>query len=409
MLNRTLLRKALPAALAGAVLIALVALSPAGEPGQAGRVKVTFKDGKVVTGEPALPLDPTPRIRIQHSGGFAFGLNVDGNRICCSDQGSIWSVLRVDGQEYQLSWGQMPGTQAPTALKPLANGKPRNGFETVFTNNDIRVTQIIEAVPGIPAAKKNQPGEKRRLDTARMTHVVENLAKDGKARKVEYKVCIDMLIADNDGALYASPTTHPGKVLNGMQLSGKAMPAYVQCLQRPDVANPGFVATMTFKNSGRGDGPNTFVMTNLGVVSQGWIPPAQQAGDSACAIIWDAKDVPAGGKREMVWGYGGGLASDPDNEGKVSVSLGGNFEPGKLFTIHANVDDPAANQVLTLELPQGMERVEGREIQPVPVPGDSGNSVVMWKARVQRMGDYEIRVRSSTGVTQIKHVSIQPE
>src|SRR4051794_16817608 len=175
MLNRTFLRKALPALLAGAVLVALVALSPAG---QTGRVKVTFKDGKVVTGEPSLPLDPTPRIRIQHSGGFAFGLNVDGNRICCSDQGSIWSVLRIDGQEHQFSWGQMPGTQQPQALKPGPGGKQRTGYEMVYTANDVRVTQIIEAVPGIPATKKNQPGEKRRLDTARMTHVVENLAKD---------------------------------------------------------------------------------------------------------------------------------------------------------------------------------------------------------------------------------------
>ncbi len=64
---------------------------------------------------------------------------------------------------------------------------------------------------------------------------------------------------------------------------------------------------------------------------------------------------------------------------------------------------------MTLELPAGLERIEGREIQPVPPPSaDSATSMVLWKARVQRLGDYEIKVRSSTGVTQIKHVSIQP-
>src|SRR3712207_7555540 len=47
-----------------------------------------------------------------------------------------------------------------------------------------------------------------------------------------------------------------------------------------------------------------------------------------------------GQMREMVWGYGGGLSSDPESEGRVSLGLGGSFEPGKLFSITATVDDP---------------------------------------------------------------------
>jgi hypothetical protein len=38
---------------------------------------------------------------------------------------------------------------------------------------------------------------------------------------------------------------------------------------------------------------------------------------------------------------------------------------------------------------------------------EHGSSMVLWKARVLRPGDYEIRVRSSTGSVQSKHVKIE--
>src|SRR2546425_13155870 len=66
----------------------------------AGPVKVVVKDGKTVTEEAAIPVDPRQRIVIGHSGvgsGFNFGLSVDGQRICCSPQGSIWVNARIDG------------------------------------------------------------------------------------------------------------------------------------------------------------------------------------------------------------------------------------------------------------------------------------------------------------------------
>jgi hypothetical protein len=401
-LRRTLL----PVAFAGMVLALVSAAGDGQEPG--GPVKVTVKDGKQLTGEVALPIDPTPHALAQHSGNFAFGIKVDNKNITCSEQGSIWCHMRVDGQEHQLGFG-VPGMVGgqPRALQPGPGGKKRSGFETVFSNNDVRVTQIVELVPSRPTERASTQ-KKRKMDTYRISYVVENIAKDGRPRKIEFKTCIDILVNGNDGALYASPTTHPGKVLNGIALRGKELPEYVQVLEQPDVKNPGFVATMTFKHS-KGDNPDVFVMTNLGAVHQGWEPPAQQAGDSACCVLWNAKEVRAGEKRTMVFAYGGGFATDPDNDGRVQLSLGGSFEPNKLFTISALVDDPAPNQALTLELPAGMERVEGRATQPVPaVTADSATSMVLWKARVLRMGDFEIKVRSSTGVTQVKHLSIQP-
>jgi hypothetical protein len=63
--------------------------------------------------------------------------------------------------------------------------------------------------------------------------------------------------------------------------------------------------------------------------------------------------------------------------------------------------------VLSLELPEGMTLLEGRELQPVPAPlGEDTTSLVVWQGRVARPGEYAVRVRSNTGVTQGKVVTI---
>jgi len=44
----------------------------------------------------------------------------------------------------------------------------------------------------------------------------------------------------------------------------------------------------------------------------------------------------------------------------------------------------------------------------VPLPQATGHSLVLWKARVAQLGEYELKVHSSSGVTLVKNVSIQP-
>ena len=98
-----------------------------------------------------------------------------------------------------------------------------------------------------------------------------------------------------------------------------------------------------------------------------------------------------------------------ESAGPFQVSLGGSFEPGKIFTVSALVADPSVGESLALELPAGIQRLEGTEIQPVAPRADGQEfSTVLWKARVVKPGDYTIRIRSSTGLTQSKIVSIVP-
>jgi cyclophilin family peptidyl-prolyl cis-trans isomerase len=88
--------------------------------------------------------------------------------------------------------------------------------------------------------------------------------------------------------------------------------------------------------------------------------------------------------------------------------LGGSFVPAKLFTIAAYVDFPVQGQTLTLELPAGVKLIEGRETQPVPAlataAGPAATSLVLWKARVLRPGEFDVRVRSSTGMAKSRMI-----
>src|SRR5262249_25326606 len=153
------------------------------------------------------------------------------------------------------------------------------------------------------------------------------------------------------------------------------------------------------------EAPSRVLLTSHGAGDNGWdVPVIQAMGDSDVAFFWDPVTVPPGGKRELAYAHGQGIATSPENEGRVNVALGGSFEPSKRFTVTAYVDDPVESQSLALELPPGMELAEGKALQPVPPPNESNSSVVVWRARVLRPGTFPLRVRSSNGVTYTKHI-----
>ena len=369
-----------------------------------GPVKVTIKDGRAI-GEATLPIDPNPRIQPQFGGTNGFGLTLDKKQITDPGDG-IWGVLMVDGNigDPFADFGRLGRVVQRQPLPPTASGRKRLGTQWTWKHRSVQVTQAIEIVPSRCTKEEAGKSKVRLLDTCRMTYILENT--DKAPHKVAFKTNI---VFSPPTALCASPTMQPGKILDGVILKGKDLPEYLLVLGQPDLANPGLVATVTL-NHGKGENPDKVVLTNLGVGTafQGWAVPAVPAArDSMGVVFWPEKELKPCEKRELVWGYGGGMSTSAENEGRVSLGLSGSFEPGKLFTIVGQVEDPLPNQALALELPAGLERVEGRAIQPVASAPEHDSSMVMWKARVVRPGDYEIRVRSSTGSVQSKHVRIE--
>jgi len=370
-------------------------------------VRVTIHDDKPVVAEPVLPVDPMQHVVYQFGGPgrvgglMDFGVMVDGKRLTFSPMGGIMTAFKIDEQILQP--GAPPGRLEKGSL-PARPGKNRIGQQATYTYNNMRIIQTVEVVPGRPTAKA-LPGQKQRLDVVLVRYFVEN--KDSRPHSFALRIFLDMLLVDNDGALFAAPN-FPDKILDGIELKGKQVPDYLKVLQRPDLKNPMYVSHFTYALGRERERPDRVILTNLGGgFGNPWdirVVPAM--GDSAVGMFWDTRPLQPGGKRELAYSYGEGIASNPEPEGKIEVTFGGSFEPGKLFNITAYVQDPPPGQTLTLELPPGMERIEGKERQPVPSAAADGGSIVLWKARVHRMGEYALRIRSSTGLTQTRLITI---
>jgi peptidyl-prolyl cis-trans isomerase B (cyclophilin B) len=90
---------------------------------------------------------------------------------------------------------------------------------------------------------------------------------------------------------------------------------------------------------------------------------------------------------------------------ELTLTVAGSFTPGKAITITAQVDFPISGQSLTLILPPGLKRIEGKETQPVAV-SSTGPSLVLWKVRAPEPGNFEVSVRSSTEVILKKTIKV---
>jgi hypothetical protein len=363
---------------------------------------VTIRDEKPVVVEPRLPVDPVQHVTYTFGQPMAFGVQVDGKRLTFAPMGGIMTQFKIDNLVLQP--GQGPGRlEMNRSPLPPHRTRKRVGEQAVYVYNNLRITQTVEVVPGNPGPRP-KAGETARMNVVLVRYFLEN--KDSRPHDFGLRVFLDMLLVDNDGALFAAPN-FPDKILDGVELKAKQVPEYLKVLQRPDLKNPMYVAHFTY-NLGRGrDRPDRVVLTGLRAFNGLWeIQAVQAMGDSAMAMFWDSKPIQPGQKRELAYAYGEGIADKLENEGRVELALGGSFEPGKLFNITAYVEDPIPGQSLTLELPSGMERVNGKALQPVPAPTPDGKSVVLWKARVDRPGEYALRVRSSAGVTLTKLITV---
>lgn len=374
--------------LAASVLLVAVSITVGGEPRRT-RVAVTIQDETAVVEEANVPVDPVHRIRMQpQQPGMMIAIhNESGQNLHLSH----FSSFNIEGQILS-PYNNMIRVDDQKAPKPGVMIKS-------FTQNEVVVTQRAEIV-----STKAVPGQKRRMDSVLIRYHLEN--KGQQTRKVGVRLYMDCFIIDNDGAMFAAPTM-PGRVLDGIELKDKTLPDYVQILQRPNVKDPGFVAHLTLNLGSKIEKAQRVVLTRHGIGFNAWdMQPIASMGDSGLGVFWPIKDLKPGEKREVGYAYGQGVALGPESEGPFQVALGGSFEPGKIFSITATITNGAPGQVLALELPAGLDLVEGKEVQPVPAEQADGHSLVLWKARVNKLGDYPIRVRSSTGLTHTKRVNI---
>ena len=385
----------------GLLLVLFIGASLSFAPAQekvVGPVRVKIQDEKPAFFEVLTPIDPVKRVEYQGN-NMSLQITVERKML---HLGMIYPSFKID-QNMQNGLGGVMPMEIPRANLPKTpSGKERDGFMCVGKLGGIRITQTVEVV-----ATRAEKGNQRRRDAVVVRYTLEN--KDTVPHQVGLRCFMDVYVVNNDGALFAAPN-QPGKILDGVELKDKTMPDYLQFLERADLQNPGFVGHLTFNLGSSVEAPNRAVLTSLRGNNSGWdITPIPAGGDSAMAFFWDPREIKAGAKREFAYAFGQGVAPKLDNEGAIKLDLVGSFEPNKMFTINAFVSDPAPGQSLTLELPDGLERLEGKETQPVPAVDAEGNCLIQWKARVLRPGQYNLRVHSTLGVTQTKIITITKE
>jgi hypothetical protein len=391
-------------AVASFIVVCIASLSVhSGEPAKR-KFSVKIQDEKpvVVDTEDTSAIDPARRINFQSQGAFNVNINtIQGQTLHLSH----FPSFMINGRMLQGGQGGRIETFNGPSTDKGAGGKKRTGFRTVWVLDNLRITQTAELHP----SKSKGPGQKRLMNNVLITYTLEN--KGTTSQTVGTRVYMDTYVIDNDGCLFAAPVTHPGKILDGVKLEGKTLPPYLQMLQRPNLKNPGYVSHLTLNLGGKYEKADKLILTRHGAGFNVWDMPAfASMGDSGIGIYWPIKELKPGAKRELAYVYGEGIAVGARSEGHLQLALAGSFEPGKIFTISALVADPAPGQTLSLELPAGMQRLEGKEIQPVAhLADDQEYSAVLWRARVLAPGQHAIRVRSSTGVTQSKIVSITAE
>jgi hypothetical protein len=359
---------------------------------------VTIKDEMEQVVEPILPVDPVVAINLTSFPGMSWGLKtMDGKRLTFSD-GSAQTRFKIDGNIVQPGGAKMP-------LPPKKGSKvPRHGSMYEYTIKDVHITQTHEVIPSkLPGPPK--AGQKRKMDVVLFKTIMEN--RGNQEVKIAMRVGMDAYNAGTDGPALGVPAT--GKVLDGAFVEGKDVPDYVLSMETRDIKNPGHKAYFTFDQGGKWERPSKVVVSTHGVVfGPGWEVAIQQNQfDTDYVLYWAEKPLKAKEKRVIMFGYGTGLATNPENEGRVTPTFGGSFEPNKSFTITALVEDPVESQSLTLKLPAGMTLLEGKETQPVPPADNDNRSVVFWKCQLLKTGTFPIQIQSSNGVTLTKSVTVE--
>jgi hypothetical protein len=438
--GRTRLLTALPA-----VLLVVVALG--------GVLRDWLASGeRAGSSELAQPADPTPRLDIrfhqeprddvldtlylpEHRATMRFGLvmlrggkeigsGIEVRRLTFDPWGRTNNTcLRFDGSDERLFGSGSKGQWEDRDVKSWKDekGQEHQGTQSIWSWDDkkVAVTQSVELVRG------QQSGL---LDTCRVRYRIDN--RDSKEHKIGIRFLLDTFIGGNDGV----PFTIPGEpdLCDTMkdlpaQSRAKTIPAFLQALEKADLARPGTIAHLRLKleeleqpvRVTLGAWPNEKLRV-LDRKASGpltlWDVPllplkSLQLNDSAVVIYWKEEPLRPGDKREVGFEYG--LWNLASAGSRLATTVDGAFRPDGQLTVVAYVNRAGReneDETLTLTLPEGFRLLEGEETQRVPkLPADakSANVPITWRVQAGPTGSYKFRVKSSLGASQELPVKIR--
>lgn len=375
--------------------------------------------------EPGIPArwDPTMRFGLVMAGPGGVG---DRKRLTLHPAGlTNNTVVRLDhrdhifgDQPFVVSDGRPAERWAGRWLE--REGQPkrpmRDGRRSVWVYDDekVTVTQTVGLVPGAQSGK---------IDTCLIEYEMEN--RDQNVHTVGVRFLLDTFIGSNDGVPYLIPTSPPRLCNTDYRFNTPGeVPDYIQARETEDLARPGTIALIQFKNLGYevpsrvtlGAWPNKALGAPCDQEKTPWDFPTYSMKtlpkpDSAVTVYWDPQPLRPGEKRTVGFAYGLGRVAASEAGGALGLSVGGSFTPGGEFSLTAEVRNPVRGQTLTLELPPGFSLVSGRTTEAVPPPAANLSariSPVTWRIKAgPNTGAFPLRVQSSTGVAQKLEVQIK--
>ncbi len=350
------------------------------------------------------------------------------------------ACLRVDGTDALFGDDRAGSWEERAATEWSESDIKHSGMKTIWTltRSPIRVTQIVEIVPGEIVPVPNSNKLVRYRDTCLVRYTLENT--DRKEHEVGLRFLLDTYIGANDGVPFVIPG-QAGLCDTKEDFSGKDIPGYIEAQENDDLRNPGTVAHVQFRLGEPFDAPDRVLLGAwpdgalkkelneshaLGPLTRWEVPLLSMKtlpelarklrlkpvpADSAVTIYWNPKTLQPGGKREVGFAYGlGKVSTQTEGGGNFALTGDSGVVEGREFTLQAVVDKPAAGQTLTLTLPDGLTLASGSEatqkVPPVSKGSTRASSTVTWKIKAVREGIYRLEVKSSAGGAQKRPVRV---
>lgn len=347
------------------------------------------------------------------------------------------TCVQVDGRD-SLFGGTIGGTWVKLSepLPPPKPGEASPGQRSIWRTpgDPIEVTQEVELI---------RSDTSRKLDTCLVRYTLTN--KDARPHQVGLRFLLDTYIGGNDG----TPFTIPGEpglcdTLRDFRTAAE-VPDYLTALEKESLADPGMVAHLRLKLGSKIEAPSrvllgawpdeNFRRLRIAPVAAGpetlWEVPALSMRDlynrfpavhrdskpidrdSAVTLYWQPQPLAPNSSRVVGFAYGlGQVASTNTSQGKLALTVGGRLVRNGEFTLTAMVAQPAPGEVLTLELPPGLEPVGGALQQPVPQPPAGSArpiSTLTWKLKANQAGSFKVTVRSSRNLTESTTIAVRSQ
>jgi hypothetical protein len=304
-------------------------------------------------------------------------------RLTYAEDGSTNSTMvKINGREYRF--GEVnPDRDWAHGVKAIDLKDPYRGRYSTFRfrGDDVDVMQYVQVVPGQTNA----------LDTV----LIYYRARNGGTvpRKVELRLLLDTFIGSNDGVPFLVPGQT--KLVRMADLSGKDVPEYLEVIENPnDPKNPGTVVRLGLKGIRWGAiDPVEPSKVSIGQMdnNRAWDALSKEiTDDSSVAIYWPEKEVRPGQTVHYAITYGLG-ALEVSND--LGITAPGSVMPNRSFTVTGYVYKAKKDQTVRLEVPSGLEVVDGEE---KTVAADAERAQVFWtvRAKVQK-GTFDVHATSN--------------